>query len=217
VLPRRPRSARWTVAALAREASALAREGSVLAGGVAGAAGQTGAMSAPPARTATEPAAPAVRPAVPEDAAGILALICELAAFEREPDAVRATAADVAAALAGEHPVASALVAADATGTVVGMALWFRTFSTWTGQAGMWLEDLYVRPDHRRTGTGRRLLRELAARCVAEGWARLEWTVLDWNTEAQAFYQAVGAIPMSDWTTNRVSGPALAALAGSAP
>ncbi len=174
-------------------------------------------MTAPPARTTTEPAAPSIRPAVPADAPGILTLIRELAAFEREPDAVRATAADIAAALVGEHPVASALVAEDTAGTVVGMALWFRTFSTWTGQAGMWLEDLYVRPDHRRAGTGRRLLHALAARCVAEGWARLEWTVLDWNAEAQAFYLAVGATPMSDWTTNRVSGRALAELAASVP
>ena len=174
----------------------------------------TGAPAVPPDPVS---AAPSIRPAVPDDAAGVLALIHELATFERAPDEVLATAADIRAALAGEHPVASALVAVDATGTVVGMALWFRTFSTWTGQAGMWLEDLYVRPDHRRAGTGRRLLRALAARCVAEGWARLEWTVLDWNTEAQAFYLAIGATPMSEWTTNRVTGRALAALAASGP
>ncbi len=167
-----------------------------------------------------------IRPAVPADAAGILALIRELAAYEREADAVAATVADVEAALAGEHPVASALVAestaaestagAVAAGEIVGLALWFRTFSTWTGQAGMWLEDLYVRPDHRRAGTGRRLLQSLAAHCVAQGWPRLEWTVLDWNTPAQAFYASLGATPLTDWTTNRVSGAALAALAAPA-
>ena len=159
-----------------------------------------------------------IRPAGPVDAAGILALIHELAEYEREPAAVEASEDDIAAALSGPDPVASALVAVAGSaepgaGEIVGMALWFRTFSTWTGRPGMWLEDLYVRPDHRRGGVGRQLLRELARICVAHGWPRLEWTVLDWNTPAHAFYRSLGAVPNDEWTTNRVSGAALAALA----
>jgi GNAT superfamily N-acetyltransferase len=109
-------------------------------------------------------------------------------------------------AVVGEAPVVG-------TATVVGMALWFRTFSTWTGRPGMWLEDLYVRPSHRRGGLGRALLQRLAAECVANGWSRLEWTVLDWNTPAQAFYRSLGAVPTDGWTTNRVTGTALTSLA----
>jgi GNAT superfamily N-acetyltransferase len=173
------------------------------------------------------------------DAAALLGLIRELAEYEREPDAVQADEQSIAAALSGPDPVARALVAVDpgaldpgavdtdihapvavvgeapvvGTATVVGMALWFRTFSTWTGRPGMWLEDLYVRPSHRRGGLGRALLQRLAAECVANGWSRLEWTVLDWNTPAQAFYRSLGAVPTDGWTTNRVTGTALTSLA----
>lgn len=158
-----------------------------------------------------------IRDATPADAAGILALIRQLAEYEREPDAVEADEASIAAALSGPDPVARALVAVharagDAEG-VVGMALWFRTFSTWTGRPGMWLEDLYVRPEYRRGGLGRRLVQLLAAHCVENGWPRMEWTVLDWNTPAHAFYRSLGAVPNADWTTNRVSGDALTRLA----
>lgn len=154
-----------------------------------------------------------IREATPADAADLLLLIRELAEYEREPGAVRADEESIAAALSGPDPVAHALVAVDSAGTVVAMALWFRTFSTWTGRPGMWLEDLYVRPGHRRGGLGRRLLQRLAAHCRAQGWPRLEWTVLDWNTPAQSFYASIGAVPSSDWTTNRVAGDALDALA----
>lgn len=164
------------------------------------------------------PAAPVVvREATAADAAGILGLIRELAEYEREPESVAADEESVAAALSGPDPVAHALVATAGGGDIVGMALWFRTFSTWTGRPGMWLEDLYVRPEHRRSGLGRQLLQRLAAHCVTAGWSRLEWTVLDWNAPAHAFYASVGAVPNSGWTTNRVTGTALTELAAAAP
>ncbi len=99
---------------------------------------------------------------------------------------------------------------------VVGMALWFRTYSTWTGRHGIWLEDLYVRPAARGAGLGRRLLAALARECVDSGYRRLEWSVLDWNTDAQAVYAAVGAGDHEGWSTWRVDGDALGELAASA-
>ena len=155
-----------------------------------------------------------IRPATPADVPDLVRLVRELATYEREPDAATATAGQFDAALfpADGAPAAHALVA-EADGRVVGMALWFATFSTWTGRQGMWLEDLYVEEAHRGSGLGRALLTELAAECVRRGWPRLEWTVLDWNAPALAFYRGLGAEPMSEWTTQRVSGEALAALA----
>jgi GNAT superfamily N-acetyltransferase len=97
---------------------------------------------------------------------------------------------------------------------VAGFALWFLSFSTWTGQHGIYLEDLYVRPDQRRSGLGRALLAELARICVARGYARLEWSVLDWNSPARRFYASLGAVEMDDWTVHRLAGPALHGLAG---
>jgi GNAT superfamily N-acetyltransferase len=94
------------------------------------------------------------------------------------------------------------------------MALWFRSFSTWTGQAGIWLEDLFVEPEQRGSGIGAALLSRLAAICVEHGWTRLEWTVLDWNTPSIEFYRSRGATALDDWTTHRVDGPALRRLAG---
>ena len=101
-------------------------------------------------------------------------------------------------------------------GAVVGFALWFYTFSTFRGRHGIWLEDLFVRPEARRAGAGTALLRNLARRCVAEGLGRFEWSVLDWNEPAIAFYRAQGARLLDDWTMCRVDGPALTALAGEA-
>lgn len=92
------------------------------------------------------------------------------------------------------------------------MALWFTTFSTWVGRHGLWLEDLYVRPEHRGRGYGRVLLATLARVCVERGYGRLEWTVLDWNTPARGFYASLGAAPLEDWTTWRLHGPELAQL-----
>jgi GNAT superfamily N-acetyltransferase len=144
----------------------------------------------------------------------ILELIRELAVYEKEPDAVLATEADLRDALFGADPVASAHVA-EQDGAVVGFALWYRTFSTWQGKPGLWLEDLYVRPEARGTGLGKALLVELARTAVAKGWTRFEWSVLDWNTPAQGFYGSLGARPQDEWTVWRVDGDRLTALAGS--
>ncbi len=153
-----------------------------------------------------------IRLARPDDVAVVLELIHELAVYEREPDAVLATEGDLHDALFGDDPAASCHVA-EHQGEVVGFALWYRTFSTWQGKPGLWLEDLYVRPEARGTGLGRSLLVELARTAVARGWTRFEWWVLDWNTPAQGFYRSLGARPEDEWTVWRVDGEALAALA----
>jgi GNAT superfamily N-acetyltransferase len=152
-----------------------------------------------------------IREATPADVPVILALIRELAAYEREPDAVEATEPMIEAALFGEAPVASCHVA-ELDGQVVGFALWNVTFSTWKGVAGLWLEDQFVRPVARGHGFGKALLQRLAAVCVERGYARFEWWVLDWNVDAQGFYRSIGARPEDDWTVWRVDGDALAAL-----
>lgn len=153
-----------------------------------------------------------IRPATPVDVPVVLGLIRDLAAFEREPDAVVATEADLRASLFGSDPVAHCLLA-ELEGVVVGFALWYRTFSTWQGRPGMWLEDLFVQPEARGAGLGRALLVELARIAVANGWPRFEWWVLDWNVEAQGFYRIIGAHPEDDWTVWRVDGDRLPALA----
>jgi GNAT superfamily N-acetyltransferase len=157
-----------------------------------------------------------VRPAQPGDVPVLLELVRELAAYEREPDAVEATEEMLAAALFGAAPVASCSVALDPPGDdgeVVGFALWYVTFSTWKGLPGLWLEDLFVRPPARGRGLGRALLQDLARVCVARGYARFEWWVLDWNAPAVGFYRSLGAVPQDEWTTFRVDGAALRALA----
>lgn len=153
-----------------------------------------------------------IRTAQPTDVPVIRQLVRELADYEREPDAVKATEADLHAALFGPDPSASCHVA-ELDGEVVGFALWYRTFSTWTGQPGLWLEDLFVRPSARGTGLGRALLVELARTAVDRGWTRFEWWVLDWNEPAQGFYRSLGARPEDAWTVWRVDGDALQALA----
>jgi GNAT superfamily N-acetyltransferase len=152
-----------------------------------------------------------IREAAPSDVPEILALVRELAAYEREPDAVEATESMLAAALFGPGPTAYCHVA-ELDGAVVGFALWYVTFSTWKGRPGLWLEDLFVRPGARGTGLGKALLERLAAVCVERGYARFEWWVLDWNVDAQGFYRSLGARPEDDWTVWRVDGPALDAL-----
>jgi GNAT superfamily N-acetyltransferase len=157
-----------------------------------------------------------VRPAVPADVERINALVRELADYERELDSVVATADDFRAALFGSNPRAHCHVA-EVSGpdgpVVVGIALWFLSFSTWRGRHGVWLEDLYVQPQYRRLGLGRALLEALAQICVERGYRRLEWWVLDWNTPAQDFYRSLGAEPQGDWTTWRVHDDALVRLA----
>ncbi len=156
-----------------------------------------------------------VRPAASDDVPVLLELVRELAAYEREPDAVVATEQALAEALFGPAPLASCSVAVDPAGEVVGFALWYVTFSTWTGRPGLWLEDLFVRPQARGLGLGKALLRALAQVCVERGYARFEWWVLDWNTPAIGFYRSVGAVPQDAWTTFRVDGQALQELAAS--
>lgn len=154
-----------------------------------------------------------VREATPADVPDILRLIRELAAYEREPDAVETTEALLQTWLFESDPVASVLVA-EAGARVVGIALWFRTYSTWTGVPGIYLEDLYVEPGQRGSGLGKALLASLARIAVDRGYRRVEWAVLDWNTPSIEFYEALGARPMADWTTYRLTGDALAELGG---
>ena len=154
-----------------------------------------------------------IRPATPDDTATIMRFVRELAEFEREPEAVTATDAVMHAALFGAHPAAEAVIAAQ-DGVSVGMAVFFHNFSTWTGVRGLYLEDLYVTPAARGAGAGRALLQHLAGIALDRGCARFEWAVLDWNVRAIEFYRKVGAQPMDDWTTQRVTGEALRTLAG---
>jgi GNAT superfamily N-acetyltransferase len=154
-----------------------------------------------------------IRPATPADVALILRLIRELAEFEREPDAVEATEEMLATALFGERPAAEAVIA-ELDGTPVGFALFFQNFSTWTGRPGLYLEDLYVTPAARGSGTGTALLRHLAGLALDRGCGRFEWAVLDWNEPAINFYRAMGAVGMDEWRVQRVAGDALVKLAG---
>jgi GNAT superfamily N-acetyltransferase len=155
-----------------------------------------------------------IRPASPADVPTIYELIRDLAAYERSLPEVTGTEDQLRESLFGAAPAVFAHVA-EHEGTVVGFALWFLNYSTWLCTHGIYLEDLYVRPDMRGQGYGRQLLAELAALCVERGYGRLEWWVLDWNEPALGFYRSLGAEPMSDWTVHRVTGPALANLAAS--
>ena len=154
-----------------------------------------------------------LRFATPEDVATILRFVRELAEFERAADKVVATEALLHEAMFGERPVAEAVIA-ERDGEPLGMALFFHNFSTWTGWRGLYLEDLYVTPEARGQGVGAALLRHLAGIAVDRGCTRFEWAVLDWNEKAIAFYRAMGAEAMDEWTVNRVSGAALTRLAG---
>ncbi|WP_042384452.1 GNAT family N-acetyltransferase [Streptacidiphilus melanogenes] len=153
-----------------------------------------------------------IRPAVPADVPEIHAMVRELADYEKSLAEAKATEQQLHDALFCAHPAAFAHVAEDESGRTVGFALWFRNFSTWTGTHGVYLEDLYVRPQARGGGHGRALLTELARICVERGYGRLEWSVLDWNEPSIAFYRSLGAAPMDEWTVYRLSGAALAEL-----
>jgi GNAT superfamily N-acetyltransferase len=153
-----------------------------------------------------------IRPATPADIPAIRALIVALAVYEREPDAVKASEADLHEALFGARPLAEAVLA-EVDGTPAGIALFFTSFSTWAGKGGLYLEDLFVVPEARGLGLGKALLVHLAGIAVARGYARFEWSVLDWNEPAIGFYKALGAKMMDEWTVMRVDGDALAQLA----
>jgi len=157
-----------------------------------------------------------IRPARPGDVAAIHRLVLGLAEYENSVEEVVASEDDLRRALFGEQPAVFAHVATR-DGAVAGFALWFLTFSTWTGRHGIYLEDLYVTPELRGHGYGKALLAELARICVERGYARFEWAVLDWNTPAIGFYRALGAAAMDEWTVQRLAGPALDALAGRDP
>lgn len=153
-----------------------------------------------------------IRRARPGDEAELTAMIRELAEFEHASEECTVTETQMGEALFGPEPtVHGHLVEVD--GHAAAAALWFRNFSTWDGVGGIYLEDLYVRPQFRRRGLARKLLATLAAECVERGYSRLSWAVLDWNVNAIALYDSVGGKPQSEWITYRVSGPRLSELA----
>jgi GNAT superfamily N-acetyltransferase len=158
-----------------------------------------------------------IRPARPDDVPELVAFVRELAAYERAESEVELTEPRLREVLFGPEPKAFCLVATSThSDEPVGFAVWFVTFSTWLGRHGIYLEDLYVREQHRRAGHGRALLAALAEICVARGYGRLEWAVLDWNASAIAFYQAIGATAQDEWTVHRLTGAALTTLGNSA-
>lgn len=156
-----------------------------------------------------------IRTAQPDDVEEIHAMVRELAEYEKAPQDAKATVQQLHDALFADQPAAFTHIAEDDTGRTVGFALWFLNFSTWTGVHGIYLEDLYVRPGTRGSGYGKALLKTLAQICVERGYGRLEWSVLDWNEPAIAFYRTLGAVPMDEWTVNRLTGESLAALGAS--
>jgi len=157
-----------------------------------------------------------LRPATPADVPQILAFIRELAAYEREPDAVYATETDLLRDGFGPAKRFDCIIAdwaESGAATAAGFALYFYNYSTWRGHAGIYLEDLYVSPQHRGKGIGKALLARVAAIAVEEGCPRYEWSVLDWNQPSIDFYQSLGAVMKSEWKGMQVSGDALSALA----
>jgi GNAT superfamily N-acetyltransferase len=159
-----------------------------------------------------------IRPATPADIPLILSLIRELADYEKAPDQACATPALLSRALFPSAPDShhAECLIGELDGSPQGFALFFTNFSTWTGRPGIYLEDLFVRPAARGKGLGKALLTRLAAIAHSRGCARLEWAVLDWNTPAIDFYKALGATPMEEWTTFRVTGEALKRLSQAA-
>ncbi|THJ67396.1 GNAT family N-acetyltransferase [Arthrobacter echini] len=153
-----------------------------------------------------------IRAAEPADVPVILQLIHDLAVYEREPDAVRNTADALRDALFGEQPTIYAHVI-EADGAVQGFALWFLNYSTWEGVNGIYLEDLYVRPEARGAGLGKALLAHLASIAAERGYARVEWSVLNWNEPSIRFYESLGATNQTEWSTFRLTGDALAEVA----
>lgn len=152
-----------------------------------------------------------IRRATPADVGAMTRLVYELAEYERARHECHLTEEQLHRSLFGPNPALFAHVA-EVDGAVIGTAIWFLNFSTWDGEHGIYLEDLYVTPAKRGGGTGRKLLEALAKECVAQGYTRLSWSVLDWNEPAIGFYKALGAEPQDEWTVYRVTGEALAQL-----
>jgi GNAT superfamily N-acetyltransferase len=165
----------------------------------------------PPAQTAEI----TLRAATIADIPTILRCIRALAEYERLADACIATEELLRESLFGERPAAEVVLAFDGD-TIAGFALWFRSFSTFLARPGIYLEDLFVFPEYRRRGLGKRLLAHLARTAVDRGYGRVEWAVLDWNVDALRFYKSLGAVPIDEWTICRLTGDALPALAASA-
>ena len=155
-----------------------------------------------------------IRPAAAADVPLILSFVRALAAYERLSEQVVATEAGLRETLFGPRPYAEVVIAEQGDGAPAGFALFFHNYSTFLGRPGIWLEDLFVSPEHRGQGIGRALLSHLAGLAVERGCGRLEWSVLDWNEPAIGFYTRLGAAPMDDWTTFRLTGAALSALGG---
>ncbi|WP_420965571.1 GNAT family N-acetyltransferase [Bradyrhizobium sp. B120] len=153
-----------------------------------------------------------IRRARPDEAGLVFSLVRELAEYEKLLHEVHASEADIADALFGANPRLYCDIA-EWNGEPAGFAVWFVNFSTFAGRHGIYLEDLFVRPALRGKGIGKALLVHLAKQCLANGWSRLQWAVLDWNAPSIAFYKSLGAEMMDEWTICRVSGPALSALA----
>ena len=152
-----------------------------------------------------------IRSARVEDAPIILQLIKDLAEFERAPDEVEATEKEIIETIFAEEPkVFCELV--EVEDEIAGMAIWFLNYSTWQGKHGIYLEDLYIRPEFRGRGFGKALLKHLAALCNERGYGRFQWWVLDWNESAIEFYRGLGAEAMDEWTVYRVSGKGLEEL-----
>jgi len=152
-----------------------------------------------------------IRQAVTADTPRILQLIKDLALYEKAPNEAIATLEQIEQSLFSDRPSAYAHVA-EVDGEVVGISIWFLNYSTWLGKPGIYLEDLYVDPEHRGKGLGLALLKELATICVERGYERLQWWVLDWNEPSIEFYKSLGAEAMDEWTVYRVSGEALRKL-----
>src|SRR3954451_25161327 len=153
-----------------------------------------------------------IRRARSDEAGLVYSLVRELAEYEKLLHEVEATEAEIGAALFGDPPRLFCEIA-EWQGEPAGFAVWFVNFSTFSGRSGIYLEDLFVRPALRGNGIGKALLSHLAKQCLANGWSRLQWAVLDWNTPSIAFYKSLGAELMDEWTVCRVNGPALTALA----
>ena len=156
-----------------------------------------------------------IRRARSDEAGLVFTFVRELADYEKLSHEVEATEADIAEALFGESPVLFCDIA-EWDGEPAGFAAWFVNFSTFSGRPGIYLEDLFVRPALRGKGIGKALLVHLAKQCVANGWSRLQWAVLDWNAPSIEFYKSLGAVMMDEWTICRLSGEALTRLAGEA-
>ena len=156
-----------------------------------------------------------IRLAEPADTADINSLNFELAVYEKAPEQMVATVEQIKESIFNDHPVAFCHVA-EVDGKIVGIALWFLNYSTWLGKPGIYLEDLFVQPEYRGHGIGKGFMKTLAQLCIARGYERFQWWVLDWNTLSIEFYKSLGAVPMDEWTVFRLSGDSLKKFANEA-